>query len=292
MRNVKVSFIAVLLGLSFLLPIGVKASTIINNNGIEITEEEYNNFIQLHSHAYIMTMNREQYDKLSSLNYDNVITETKYIATTYNPSLNITTETELTEEEYENFVVPEVSGLENVYSPNLNSGSVTFETTAKRLTMGFAPGSYYNYVVLTAAWKYIPTTRVFDVIGFRGDGFSFRNGSQTGTQNYVDASGNYHSINYSWNGTNIKKFDDGYGISMNLVNPTIQALVLDTSCDVVQDVTHPVIFGAYEHAINNSVTLAQSQNYTMGGAGLGGVFVYPYSISSKYDGMSGVQIFF
>ena len=79
---------------------------------------------------------------------------------------------------------------------------------------------------------------------------------------------------------------------MNLVNQSIQALTLDTSCDVVQDVTHPVIFGAYEHAINNSVTLAQSQNYTMGGAGLGGVFVYPYSISSKYDGMSGVEIEF
>jgi hypothetical protein len=236
-------------------------------------------------------MNEEQYEKLLSLNYDNVIRTTKYIATTYNPSLNLTTEVELTEEQYNNFVVPE-AGLENIYSPNLNGGSVSYETTAKLLTMAYTSGYNYDYAVVTASWKYIPTTRVFDVIGFRGDGFSFRNGSQEGTQMYIDASGTYHAIDYAWNGTNIKKFNDGFGISMNLVNPTIQALVLDASCDVSNNVTHPVLFGAYEHAVNSSVTLADSQNYTMGGSGLGGVFVYPYNISAKYDGMSGVKIEF
>ena len=269
----------------------VRAESIINNNGIVITEEEYNNFIQVHSHAYIMTMDELEYEKLSNLNYNNLTRVVKYYSTTYNPRLNITTERELTKEEYDNFTVP-TPGLEISNNTRLGSTAVTYETTAKELVMGFMGGSYYNYVTLTASWKYIPTTRVFDVIGFRGDGFSFRNGSQTGNQMYIDASGTYHSINYSWNGTNIKKFSDGFGISMNLVNPTIQALVLDAACDVVQDVTHPVIFGAYEHAINSSVTLADSQNYTMGGSGLGGVFVYPYSISAKYDGMSGVEIEF
>ena len=158
--------------------------------------------------------------------------------------------------------------------------------------MSFTGGTTWNYATLTASWKYIPTTRVFDVIGFRGDGFSFRNGSQEGSQMYIDASGNYQSIYYSWNGTNIKKFSDGFGISMNLVNPTIQALALDAACDVKAIDDYPIIFGAYEHAVNSSVTLAQSQNYTMSGAGLGSVFAYPYSISSKYDGMSGVRIDF
>ncbi len=275
------SFVTLLLAISIILPITVKAESIINNNGIVITEEEYNNFIQIHSHAYIMTMDELEYEKLSNLNYNNLTRVVKYYSTTYNPRLNITTERELTKEEYDNFSIP-----------RLNSSVSYYETTAKELVMTFMPGSYYNFVTLTATWKYIPTTRVFDVIGFRGDGFSFRNGSQTGTQMYIDASGTYHSIHYSWNGTNIKKFSDGFGISMNLVNPTIQALSLDATCDVVQDVTHPVIFGAYEHAINSSVTLADSQNYTMGGSGLGGVFVYPYSISAKYDGMSGVEIEF
>ena len=53
-----------------------------------------------------------------------------------------------------------------------------------------------------------------------------------------------------------------------------------------------ISLGVYEHAINSGVTLAQSQNYTLGHAGLGGVFVYPYNISAKYDGMSGLQMDF
>ena len=285
------ALVILLIGVGFIFPIGVNAETIINNNGIEITEEEYNNFIKVHSHEYIMTMNEDQYEKLLSLDYDNVVTTKKYIATTYNPSLMLTTETELTELEYENFIVPE-AGMENPNNPNLNDSGATYETTVKKLIMAYTGGLNWDYVTLTASWKYLPSVRVFDVIGFRGDGFTFRNGSQEGSQMYIDANGDYQSIYYSWNGTNIKKFDDGFGISMNLVNPTIQALVLDAECDVRADVTHPVIFGAYEHAVNSSVTLANSQNYTMGGSGLGSVFVYPYSISSKYDGMSGVRIDF
>lgn len=291
MRNLSKGVLVTLIGLGIIFPLGTKAQTIINTNGIEISEEEYNNFIKLHSHAYIMTMNEEQYEKLLSLDYDNVISTTKYVATTYNPSLGLTTESELTKEQYDNFVIPE-AGMENPNDLNLNGGVISYETTAKQLVLSMSPGTTWNYSTVTAAWKYIPTTRVFDVIGFMGDGFTFRNGSQTGSQMYIDGNGDYQSIYYSWNGTNIKKFDDGFGISMNLVNQTIQALVLDAACDVRADVAHPQLNAAYEHAVNNSVTLAQSQNYTLGGSGLGEVFVFPYNISAKYDGMSGVQLEF
>lgn len=285
------ALVMLLISVGFIFLKEANAEVITNVNGIEITESEYNNFIKVHSHEYIMTMNEDQYEKLLSLDYDNVVTSTKYIATTYNPSLMLTTETELTEQEYENFIVPE-AGMEYPNNPNLNSTGVSYETTAKELIMSYCGGLNWDYVTLTASWKYVPTTRVFDVIGFRGDGFTFRNGSQTGSQMYIDGNNDYQSIYYSWNGTNIKKFDDGFGISMNLVNGTIQSMVLDVACDVKATVTHPVILGAYEHAVNSSVTLADSQNYTLGGAGLGSVFVYPYSISSKYDGMSGVRIEF
>lgn len=290
---IKNCFKILILILSFIIicPFNVKADTITNMNGIEITREEYDNFIQVHSHEYIMTMDLEDYEKLLTLDYDNITSTTKYIATTYNPSLNITTEVELTEQEYNNFVQPNL-GLENIYSPNLNNGSAYLETTAKQLSMVLVGGVNWDYATLTASWKYIPSTRVYDVIGFMGDGLSFRNGSQTGNQMYIDASGVYHNINYAWNGTNIKKFNNGFGISMNLVNPTIQSLVLDIACDVQATITHPSLSGAYEHAINSSVTLAQSQNYTLGGSGLGGVFIYPYNISIYYDGMSGLDLFF
>ena len=150
-------------------------------------------------------------------------------------------------------------------------------------------GSYYNNIFLTATWKYVPATRSFDVIGFRGYGFSFRTGSQEGTQAYITTDDVYHMISYAWNGTNIKKFDDGFGISMNLVNANIVAIQCMIESDVHPTIDHPSIYGSYQHAIT-SVSLATSQNYTLGGAGLGNVFVYPYSIVQKYDGMSGVSL--
>lgn len=274
------------------IPINIKAESLINQNGIEISEEELENFLKVYSYEHIMVMDEEKYEKAQSLNYDNVLKTDKYIETIYNPHLNITTERELTESEYENYVpLIEMDNLGNVANPNLNSGSMSMETTAKKMSMTFAAGSYWNTATLTATWKYLPTTRSFDVIGFYGVDFNFRNGSQEGEQIYIDTNDNYNVINYSWNGTNIKKFNNGFGISMNLVNPTIQFLQLYIECDMSALDTHPELFGSYQHAVAN-LTLTQSQNYTLGGSGLGGVFIYPYNISSKLDGMSGLPMYF
>ena len=101
--------------------------------------------------------------------------------------------------------------------------------------------------------------------------------------------GTYTTIDYSWNGTNIKKFDNGFGISMNIVNSDITSLQLLLDCDVSPTITSPDITASYQHA-QQDLSLANSQNYTLGGAGLGGVFVFPYSIAQKYDGMSGVTV--
>lgn len=270
-----------LVGVITIFPILTFAESITNINGIVISEEEYNNFLKVRSHESIMVMNEDDYIKLKSLDYSNVMTETKYIETTYNPSLNLTTERELTKYEYENY------GQTNNNS-RLSSGSVTYETTAKELILSVLGGSTYNYTTLTATWKYIPTTRSFDVIGFLGDGFEFRNGSQNGEQIYI-TNGNYTVIDYAWNGTNIKKFDEGFGISMNIVNNDITFLQLFAECDIKQTTQYGSILASYQHAIS-SVSLANSQNFTLGSTGLGSVFIYPYSITERYDGMSGVRI--
>jgi len=270
----------VLVGIFTIFPIITNAESITNINGIVISEEEYNNFLKIHSHEYIMTMSEEKYEKLKSLDYTNVVKETKYVATTYNPSLNLTTERELTKEEFDNFE-------KTTTSSRLADGGISYETTAKKIVMSLAGGTTWNYVTLTATWKYIPTTRSFDVIGFRGYGFEFRNGSQEGEQIYI-LDGNYTVIDYAWNGTNTKRLDNGFGISMNIVNTDIVALQLIAECDISPTISAPEIFGSYQHAVS-SVSLANSQNYTLGG-GLGDVFVYPYSISQKYDGMSGVRL--
>ena len=290
MRMYKFVF-CMLMGMIMLVPMLTSAESIINYNGIEISEEDYNNFLLAFTPEFIMTMDEAKYEKLLSLDYTNIQKVTKYVATTYNQSLNLVTEVELTEEQYENFIpngnVANIGGGDQI---NLNNNSVYYETTAKRLNMVLIGGSVYNFVTLTATWKYVPNTRSFDVIGFRGFGFDFRNGSQFGDQMYL-LNGTYYDIQYAWNGTNIQTFSNGFGISMNIVNSDIDDLQLLLGCDVEPTIDHPSIAGSYQHAIS-TVTLAQSQNYTLGGAGLGYVFVYPYNISQKYDGMSGLILNF
>ena len=278
MKNVKFLFF-MLISILFIFPNITNAETITNNNGVVISEQEYNNFLKIYSSEYIMNMSEEKYNKIKDLNFDDITTTNKYVETVYNQSLQLTTERELTEEEFENY---------NPVMPLLDNESASYESTAKRIVMAVVGGSTWNYVTVALTWKGIPSTRSFDVIGIRGYGLEFRNGSQTGQQIYT-LNGEYTIIDYAWNGTNIKKHDNGFGISMNIVNSDINHLQATVECDVKPTITHPTVYTSYQHAVAN-VTLAQSQNYTLGGAGLGSVFVFPYSISQKYDGMSGISI--
>jgi len=239
-------------------PMVTFADTITNINGIEITDEEYANFIKVHTHEYIMTMTEEEYAKLSSLDYSNVYKETKYYIESYNPSLRLTAEREVTKEEYDNFHL-NASQNDGNGGDRLSSGSDSTETN----------GSY-------------------DVIGYYGAGIAVREGSQTGKQIYT-LNGNYTYISYSWNGTNIHKDGNWYGISMNIVDSNISTLQLETDCDFTASVSYPTLYGSYQHA-TSTVTLSQSHNYTLGTGGLGNVFVFPSNISQKYDGMSGVHV--
>lgn len=283
------SLFYVIISFLVVLPIFTYAETFINNNGVQITDEDYEKFSKAYDDNYIMNMTQEKYDKLQTLDFNNIDRVTKYYEMSYNRSLNLVTEREITEAEYDNFTPGGLSSSNGGDNPRLGNGTAHYETVAKELNLVLIGGSYYNNVSLTATWKLIPGTRSFDVIGFRGYGFSFRTGSQEGTQAYITSDDVYHTISYAWNGTNIKKFSDGFGISMNLVNNTIKAIQCMIECDISPTIDHPSIYGSYQHAVA-SVSLANSQNYTLGGGGLGNVFIYPYNISQKYDGMTGLSL--
>ncbi len=279
MRNVKFLFFT-LASMLLVIPLHVSAENIYltNNNGIEISEEDYNNFIKIKPYEYIMTMTDQQYNKLKSLDYSNIQTNTKYIETVYNSRLNITSNKEITEEAFESDVMP-----------ILEDRGQYVETTKKRLELGVVGGSYWNFVSLTAAWKGSPAVRSFDVIGLRFDGADVRNGSQWGEQVYSE-NGKYTTITYVWNGTNIKRFSNGFGISMNVVNnENLQSLVMTIECDITPTKNYTDVYGSYQHAVTN-VTLEESHNYELDGGGLGYVFNFPLKISQKYDGMGGIQI--
>ena len=172
--------------------------------------------------------------------------------------------------------------------PMLNSGGKQMETTAKKFTLSLAGGSTWNHVVTTATWKTLPTTRSYDVIGFRGFNFSVRNGSQIGQQIYIE-NGQYKYIDYDVDSNNTKSFDNGFGISMNIVNNTITFLQTTAECEIKTTGVNPAIHSAYEHAIKD-VTLAQSQSYTLGASGMGGVYVFPSNIVPYYDAMDGLYL--
>lgn len=269
----------VLISIIFIFPNVVNAESITNINGIVISEQEYNDFLKLYSSDYIMNMSLEKYNKLKTLNFDDITTSTKYIETTYNQNLRLTTEREVTEEEYNNY---------NPVMPLLDDGAASYETTMKKLVLSIVGGTTWNYAVVAATWKAIPSTRSYDLIGFYGYGFEFGTGTQAGNQIYT-LDGNYTVIDYAWNGTNIQRHTNGFGISMNIVNSDITYLQLIAECDVKATITHPTLYASYQHA-QQSLSLADSQNYTLGGSGLGSVFVFPYSIAQKYDAMSGVHV--
>lgn len=281
MKNVKfIFFTLVSVLLVFPLNILAKEAYFINNSGIELSEEEYNDFIKVRSYEYLMTMDEDDYAKLKSLDYSNVKTTTKYIQTVYNHRYNAITEKEITKEEFESNIMP-----------ILNDDGTYIETTNKRLEITLVGFDPWNYVVLTNTWKGSPAVRSFDVIGIRGDGVDFRDGSQTGEQIYSE-NGKYTKIDYDWNGTNIKRFDNGFGISMNVVNNSnLESLQMSVDCDVTPTKSYSDIFGSYQHAVTD-VSLEESHNYKLEAGGLGRVFNFPLATRQKYDGMNGVYLFY
>lgn len=283
-------FIFFVLAIVFICSPQILAKSITNNNGIVFSEEEYNNFLKVHNHEYLMNIDEAKYERLKELNYNDIKTTTKYVLTGYNSQFDAFFDKEVTEEEYNKFTntIDKMVKNEEYSIRGISNDSTYYETTGKRITMIIVGGGYWNYVTLTCNWKMMPATRSYDVIGIRGNGIAVRNGSQTGEQMYR-TNGNFKSVYYSWNGTNIKRFDNGFGISMNLVDNSINYLQLDIAADIRSTTTHPEVFGSYQHAVTN-ISLANSKNYTLGGTGLGGVFVFPSSLTTKFDQMAGLRI--
>lgn len=266
-------------------PFIVSAESITNNNGIVISEEEYANFSKVYSEGYIMTMTEEKYNKLKTMDFDNIQTSTIYVESTYNPHLNITNNRTFTEEEYNRLRTADSnSSTRSVY----NDSTYT-TTTSKKLTLSFVAGTNVHTIVVATTWLVLPNTRSYDVIGILTSGFNVINGTQTGEQVYK-LNGTYQYVNYSWNGTNTKTLSNGYGTSMNLVdNTSITYFQLVTECEVTASIAHPAVYASYQHATSN-VTLAQSQNYTISSTGMGGVFSFGNPGYYIYDAMPGVYL--
>ena len=255
-------------------------SYITNQNGVRISITDYNLLTNIYSNAYIQTMTNEDYEnfKAKNININNLVKSEKYYKTVIDHLNNVVTNTEVTENEFNN------------YNPNIQTLSVSnfVETQYKKLSLTLSDNhDGYGDIFVGLLWKMIPSTRAFDVIAVRYVGMTDVDGTQYGRQIW-GTNGNYTYVNYGWNGTNINRQDNGFGISMNITNDSTINYLENYIGSAVQFTGNFQWAGAsYQHATSNT-TLAQSKSYTLAENGKNGVILFTGNIGSKYDNMPGV----
>ena len=207
----------------------------------------------------------------------------------------------LSEEQYKKYLTLDVSKAvsnEEVYKTSKYPEEISplgdeyWETTYKKIKLTAIPyGDTINYsVMLDTVWKYDPTVRSFDVSALRFENMGYDKGIAGGTQAYtLKSTGKTTGISYSPDGTNIKKENDGFGISMNLVNDDITYIRCFIDVDASMSTKTGTIYGSYQHAIKN-VSLAQSQDYTISQVGMGKVINFSTKVWNYYDDMDGVKV--
>ena len=255
-------------------------SYITNQNGVRISMTDYNLLTNIYSNAYIQTMTNEDYEnfKAKNININNLVKSEKYYKTVIDHLNNVVTNTEVTENEFNN------------YNPNIQTLSVSnfVETQYKKLSLTLSDNhDGYGDIFVGLLWKMIPSTRAFDVIAVRYVGMTDVDGTQYGRQIW-GTNGNYTYVNYGWNGTNINRQDNGFGISMNITNDSTINYLENYIGSAVQFTGNFQWAGAsYQHATSNT-TLAQSKSYTLAENGKNGVILFTGNIGEKYDNMPGV----
>ena len=255
-------------------------SYITNQNGVRISMTDYNLLTNIYSDAYIQTMTNEDYEnfKAKNININNLVKSEKYYKTVIDHLNNVVTNTEVTENEFNN------------YNPNVQTLSVSnfVETQYKKLSLTLSDNhDGYGDIFVGLLWKMIPSTRAFDVIAVRYVGMTDVDGTQYGRQIW-GTNGNYTYVNYGWNGTNINRQDNGFGISMNITNDSTINYLENYIGSAVEFTGNFQWAGAsYQHATSNT-TLAQSKSYTLAENGKNGVILFTGNIGEKYDNMPGV----
>ena len=255
-------------------------SYITNQNGVRISMTDYNLLTNIYSDAYIQTMTSKDYEnfKAKNININNLVKSEKYYKTEIDHLNNVVTNTEVTENEFNN------------YNPNIQTLSVSnfVETQYKKLSLTLSDNhDGYGDIFVGLLWKMIPSTRSFDVIAVRYVGMTDVDGTQYGRQIW-GTNGNYTYVNYGWNGTNINRQDNGFGISMNITNDSTINYLENYIESAVEFTGNFQWAGAsYQHATSNT-TLAQSKSYTLAENGKNGVILFTGNIGEKYDNMPGV----
>ncbi|UTR04684.1 hypothetical protein MM326_11080 [Alkalihalobacillus sp. LMS6] len=271
-----------LIAVSFLLYSGtVQASEFENNEGVLISEEEFDNLKEIgFSELQIQNMSQELFDDNRDKELVSETSSTKYIEMTYDTvgdSLatrqdfhNSPSQKELTADEYyERLNAPE--------SFNTDTTSTAYRT----LTTSIQTFTDDTRLRSEFEWDQMPVTRSMDVLSTSIDStFSPVSGSGYGQQLYTGYNNNTGELltqNQEYNSSNSNWIhqSQGYALKMNLFNDPGGANALEVSgyqyyeITTNSDVTPTLVnaYGNYAHA-DVEVNLNYSVDLSFGGPGL------------------------
>lgn len=238
----------------------------------EVTEEQYEILSPVFSDLYISLMSNEKIALYTENDFtveQKLYKVTKTANGTYNEEIDLDLEDDI-----RNGTLP---------SPM----DVTFyQTTYKKISlMDAALSNNQHYITIYTQWLINPVTKSFDVTAMRVEDANIIDGTQDGMQAYIKNGTNGY-VQYSPNGTNIVKYDNGFGISMNLVDGA-SYFETDISAMVQATSQYAKVYGTYQHAVTD-LSLGDSQSYTISHNGYGSVLNFATGVQHKYDGMNGV----
>lgn len=281
--------IAVMLFL-IILP-NVKADTnYVNNNGIEITSQEYEKLLSIMPKSRIEQLTQDEFAKYIN---SKIVDQQVFYQRVRSSNKGIISEEYITEAEYNN--APNIEYIckdsKDDIENNRSSDDGYIETTYKRFSATLSDfGNYFDFSSLLV-WKKVPACRSYDVFAFRLNHMTYSN--VVGVQTYYKGNSSTN-IGYNSSSPGYKNATNGAGFSMNLKDDSditefnmYMAAEL-TINDYNSSTAH--VYTTYQHAIS-SLTRTQSMSYTFSTAGLGNVVYYSNTnISHKYDDMAGIHL--
>lgn len=257
-----------------------------NEVGVEMTELEYNKMLKIYSSRYVSYMSQDLFDSLKDTNI--VSNEAVYYETTYKDG-KVFSERYITEEEYDK--APSSNASSGI-SPL--EGDIDYvETSYKKLVGSVVEISSRKYHLIgSLSWKKVPVTRSYDVFAYRFNHLSYS--AFSGEQAYF-INGTIHRIPYDLSSPGYQYFDNGAGVSMNLVDGSnVTGYELSVATTMVANAPSNIVQGhvylTYQHAQSN-LSREDSKNYVLSAGGLGNVIMFnSSSIAKKYDAMGGVHM--
>lgn len=267
-----------IIGFSFISGVSAK-SYYTNNNGVEMTQAEYEKMVDIFSERKTANLTQDDFDKYK--NREIAESSTLYQKVYYQNG-EVIGEEDITESEFNN-----AKEFENSCAPYSDT-SQAIETSYKRLSAQLFTD---NSITGILSWKKVPYTKSYDVFAMRFQYFDYT--SFVGAQDYYE-NGIVTRIKYDMSSPGFKAQSTGWGISMNLKdgdNITGYDLVVETQLSL-QNTTSKIAhaYVTYQHA-QSDLTREQSMSYSMSISGLGGVLYYSdTTIRNKYDDMTGLHL--